>query len=91
MAKTYKAPGLIRDRMLLGESDEKQKKALEQALKMRAVSAVSSTQGTVLSIETAEEGIFNIIVRRLILLMWPSLGPVMAVVRESIQPTRIKG
>ena len=37
---------------------------------MRAVTVVPSTQGAVLSSETAEEEIIDIIVRRLILLMW---------------------
>ena len=54
LAETSKALGLIRDRMLVGKSDEEQKQALEQALKMTAVTAVSSTEDTVLSSGTSE-------------------------------------
>jgi hypothetical protein len=49
LAETSKALGLIRDRMLSTKSDEEQKKSLETALKMTAVTAVSSTEDTVLS------------------------------------------
>lgn len=51
LAETSKALGLICERMLPAptESDEKRKLVLEQALKMTAVTAVSSTDDTVLS------------------------------------------
>ena len=54
LAETSKALGLIRDRMLAGKSDEEQKQALELALKMTAVTAVSSTEDTVLSSGTSD-------------------------------------
>jgi energy-coupling factor transporter ATP-binding protein EcfA2 len=54
LAETSKALGLIRDHMLVNKTDEEQKQALEQALKMTAVTAVSSTEDTVLSSGTSE-------------------------------------